>query len=87
MSTRGASGPVGDADDTRNSGTAQLDEQPAGKGGSRLTRRQLLERGGTAAGAVAGLGLAGFVGFKLPHHSALAATRPPAAAAAPGESL
>jgi hypothetical protein len=84
----GASGPVGDADSTKNSGNAQLDEQPldeqpAEGSGSRLTRRRLLERGGTAVGAIAGLGIAGFVGFKLPHHSALAATRPATAAAAP----
>jgi hypothetical protein len=31
------------------------------------TRRQVLRRGGAAAAGVAGLGLAGFIGYSWPH--------------------
>jgi hypothetical protein len=39
-------------------------------GASRLTRRQLLERGGAVTGGILGLGAAGLIGFELPHGKA-----------------
>ena len=47
------------------------------------TRRQVLRRGGAAAAGVAGLGLAGFIGYSWPHPAPtddtprLPITRPP----------
>jgi hypothetical protein len=51
--------------------------------GERVTRRQLLERGGVVTGAVVGLGVAGLVGFELPHKGAAAAPARTAAHPAP----